>query len=49
MIPEDILTALILVLIVVVPFAVLAGLGARIAAKRQRLVEERNMPREKQM
>ena len=39
MIPEDILLALILLLIVVVPFAVLAGLGARIAQRRQRLVE----------
>ena len=36
MIPADILTALILVLIGIVPIAVLARLGARIAAKRSK-------------
>ncbi len=41
MIPADILLVLILVLLLVVPFVVLAGLGARIAAKRARLVEPR--------
>ena len=38
MIPADILLALILVLILVVPFVVLAGLGERIAKRRARLV-----------
>ena len=35
----DILTVLIVLLILVVPAVVLAGLGARIAAKRARLLE----------
>ncbi len=39
MIPADILTALIVLLIFGAPFVVLAGLGAKIAAKRARLVE----------
>ena len=39
MIPEDILLVLILVLIVVVPFVVLAALGTRIARKQARLVQ----------
>ena len=41
MIPEDILLALILLLIVVVPFVALVGLGAWIAAKRAELVERK--------
>ena len=36
MIPEDILTALIVLFVVVVPFVAMAGLGAKIAAKRAR-------------
>lgn len=39
MIPADILTILILFLIATMPFVLLAGLGARIAARRARLVE----------
>ncbi len=39
MIPADILVVLFVLLTVAAAWAVLAGLGARIAAKRQRLVE----------
>ncbi len=44
MIPADILTALIVLFIVGVPFVVLAGLGAQIAAKRQVDIEHRSPP-----
>ncbi len=44
MIPADILTALIVLFILVVPFAVLAGLGVKIAAKRQVDIEHRSPP-----
>ncbi len=44
MIPADILTALIVLFIVVVPLVVLAGLGVKIAAKRQVDIEHRSPP-----